>query len=385
MRQRTDLPFSMDEYQGRLARARAAMRGLGIELFMSCTPENMYYLTGFNSRGYYSHQCLFLPLQGEPWIVTRLLDAANVVHQTWLEPGVSYRDEEDPVEITVRSISDRGFGSAAIGLELSSWFLTAQTYSRMTELLPSAAFKDAAGLVEKQRLVKSPAEIEYLRRAAKAVGTGMRAAIDATHAGARDGDIAAAAYRDRILAGSEYVGSPVYVQTGPESAVPHNNWSGRRVESGDVVFYEMGASVKRYHCALMRTSVVGPPSPVAARAGAAVVEALAASIDAIKPQVRAGDVDAAGRDVIARAGFSENHTLRIGYPIGIGYPPTWVGRGVFGLNRGTPDLLEAGMVFHVIPWIHVPGVGGFGNSATVLVTDGGAEELTDLESTLFVR
>jgi Xaa-Pro dipeptidase len=385
MRERADLPFSMAEYRTRIERTRAEMERLGVDLFMSSTPENLYYLTGFNSRGYYSHQCLFIPLHGEPWMVTRRHDAANVLHHTWMEPGYGYGDEEDPIALTAASVRERDHESATIGAEMSSWFLTAQTYLRLKELLPGSTFRDTNGLVEQQRMVKSPAEIEYTRQAAKAVGAAMRAAIEATRAGALDAEVAAAAYKARILAGSEYVASPVYVQTGPRSAIPHNNWDGRRIERGDVVFYEMGASVKRYHAALMRTSVVSTPSEVAARAGSAVVEGLRAALSVMGPGVTAGEVDTACRKVIARAGFAANHTLRVGYHIGIGYTPTWVGRGVFYLNRGVTERLEPGMVFHVIPWIHVSGVGGFGNSATVAVMEGGVEELTDLESALFVR
>ena len=385
MRERTDLPFSMAEYRIRIERTRAAMEQLGVDLFMSSTPENLYYLTGFNSRGYYSHQCLFIPLKGEPWLVTRQHDAANVRHHTWMDPGYGYRDEDDPIALTAASIRERGYASATIGAETSSWFLTAQTYLRLQELLPRATYKDASGLVEQQRMFKSPAEIDYTRQAAKAVGAAMRAAIEATRAGAVDAEVAAAAYEARILAGSEYVASPVYVQTGPRSAIPHNNWDGRRIEHGDVVFCEMGASIKRYHAALMRTSVVGPPSDAATRAGSAVVQGLRAALRVMGPGVTGGEVDSACRHVIALAGFADNHTLRVGYHIGIGYTPTWVGRGVFGINRNVKETLEPGMVFHVIPWIHVPGVGGFGNSATVAVTENGVEELTDLESALFVR
>lgn len=385
MRRRSDLPFEIAEYESRLFGTRRAMEQLGIDVLAVSTPENICYLTGYNSRGYYSHQCLFIPLEAEPWIVTRLLDAPNVEHQSWLADSVAYRDEEDPISATAASLRDRVRRTAALGVELGSWFFGADTYLRFEAALPGTRLADASGAIERLRMVKSHAELALIRKAAKAVDAGMLAAINATRSGVRDSDIAAAAYHARILAGSEYVASPVYVQTGPQSAVPHNNWNGRLVRDGDVVFYEMGASVNRYHAALMRTSVVGKANEAVGRAGAAVVEALAAAIAAIKPGVTAGEVDAAGRRVTTKAGYGENHTLRIGYPIGIGYPPTWVGRQVFGLNHSAPDRLEAGMVFHVIPWIHVPGVGGFGNSATVVVSASGCESLTTLESKLFER
>src|SRR5579872_6412121 len=102
----------MNEYRERLTLARKRMADRGWDLFMCSTPENMYYLTGFNSRGYYSYQCLVIPLQGEPWMVTRHLDAVNVDHQTWMEPGYDYLDEEDPIALTVRALAERGPGGA---------------------------------------------------------------------------------------------------------------------------------------------------------------------------------------------------------------------------------------------------------------------------------
>lgn len=385
MRERTDLPFSMAEYSSRLERARALMSERGWDLFLSTTPENMYYLTGFNSRGYYSYQCLFLPLTAEPFMVTRHLDAANVEHQTWMERGYDYRDEDDPIALTVRALRERGHESAVVGVELSSWFLTASTYLQLKAALPKATFKDGSASIEQLRMVKSPAEVEYIRKAGDCVSAGMSAAIEATREGALDQDVAAAGYQARVLAGSEYVASPMYVQTGPGSAIAHNNWNGRRIEKGDVIFYEMGASVKRYHAAVMRTAVIGAPSDEARRADAAIREGLEASLKLMRPGATSDDVDRACREVMVKRGFEEYHGLRLGYHIGIGYPPTWVGRGTFSLNKGGQDRLAAGMVFHVIPSLRIPGVGGFGTSETVHVTDSGPEVLTRFESRLFVR
>ncbi len=96
----------------------------------------------------------------------------------------------------------------------------------------------------------------------------------------------------------------------------------------------------------------------------------------IGPGVRAEDVDRAARGTIERLGFGEFFHQRTGYSIGLGYPPTWTERGMFSLNRGDVDLLEPGMVFHVIPALLLPGIGGFGFSETVLVTELGCDVLT---------
>ncbi|HEY1421656.1 MAG TPA: Xaa-Pro peptidase family protein [Candidatus Dormibacteraeota bacterium] len=385
MRERDDLPFSMAEYHTRLTETRRRMAENGWDLFLCTTPENMYYLTGFNSRGYYSYQCLFVPLEGEPFMVTRHLDAANVEHQTWMERGYDYRDEDDPIALTAHALGERGFESATIGVELSSWFLTAATDLLLRAAVPTVRFQDGSALIEQQRMIKSNAEAEYIKRAAECISAGMDAAIDATREGALDREIAAAGYHARILAGSEYVASPMYVQTGPGSAIAHNNWDGRRLEKGDLVFYEMGASFKRYHAAIMRTAVIGPPSDMAKRADAATREGLEAALALMRPGATADEVDRAYREVMVKRGFEEYIGLRLGYHIGIGYPPTWVGRGTFSLNTGAQDRLAAGMVFHVIPSVRIPGLGGIGNSETVLVTERDAEVLTNFDSRLFVR
>jgi Xaa-Pro dipeptidase len=384
MRDRADLPFPMSEYRARLASIRQRMAERSLDVFMCSTPENMYYLTGFNSRGYYSYQSLMIPMQGEPWMVTRHLDAENVAHQTWMEIGYDYLDEDDPLALTAMSLRDRGCEGARVGIEANSWFLTAATYLALREAMPDVAFVDASALVENQRMVKSNAEVEYIREAARVVGVAMRAVFEATHEGAHDRDLAAVIYDARVRAGSEYVASPVYVQTGPGSAIAHNNWNGRRIEKGDIVFFEFGSSIKRYHAACMRTAVIGTPSDLMVRADAATRDGLQSALQVMRPGTTAAEVDAACRSVWMERGFERYSGLRLGYHIGIGYPPTWVGRGTFSLNKGVMERLEVGMVFHVIPWLRIPGVGAIGNSETVLVTAEGAEVLTDVQSGLFL-
>lgn len=385
MRERDDLPFSMEEYKTRLNNVREAMGQRGYDLLMSFTPENMYYLTGYSTIGYYTYQCLLIPLDGEPMTITRHLETDNVQHQTWVECTADYRDEEDPVEVTRNALVGMDLAEANIGIEMNCWWLTVDSFLQLQKALPQAKFKDCTGLIEQYRIIKSPAEVEYIRQAAKAAGSGTRAAIEATHEGATDGDIAIAAHAGQIRAGSEYVAAPVFVPSGPKSGLAHATWEGRRLQKGDVIFYEIGGSVKRYHAGSMRSAVIGEPGDRARRAAEASVAGLRAALEVLGPGITAGEADAAARDTIAAAGFGEYHHHRLGYHIGIGYPPTWTERGVFSLNKGVQDELKPGMVFHLVPAILIPGVGGLGNSETVLITETGNEVLTDVELKLFIR
>jgi Xaa-Pro dipeptidase len=385
MRERTDLPFAMDEYRARLENVRGEMERRGIDLLVLFAPENLYYLTAYNTKGYYTYQCLLIPLRAEPMFITRHLEADNVRYHTWVERVEDYRDEDDPMALTRRVLGELGAEEARLGVEMNSWFLIPETLDKLRQALPRAEFVNASGLVEQFRMIKSPAEIEYLRQAARAASAGMKAAIGATREGVLDNEPAAAAYSARTLAGSEYVSSPVYVVAGPKSGLAHNTWEGRRMQRGDVVFYEIGASVKRYHAGTMRSAVIGEPTDYVRRAAEASMAGLRAALEVLGPGVKASEADAACRETIRALGYGPYHHHRLGYHMGVAFPPTWVQRDVFSLNVGVEERLQPGMVFHLVPAILIPEVGGLGNSETVLITESGNEVLTDVELKLFVR
>lgn len=385
MRERDDLPFAMDEYRARLENVRAEMERRGIDLLVLFAPENLYYLTAYNTKGYYTYQCLLVPLRAEPMFITRHLESDNVRYHTWIDRVDDYRDEEDPMALTQKVFVELGADDATLGVEMNSWFLLPETLLRLQASFPRATFVNASGLVEQFRMIKSPAEIEYTRQAARAASAGIKAAIEATRAGVVDNVPAAAAYNARTLAGSEYVSSPVYVVAGPKSGLAHNSFEGRMIEPGDVVFYEMGASIKRYHAATMRSAVIGEPSDYVRRASEASQAGLQAALEVLGPGVKAADADAACRETIRRLGFGEFHHHRLGYHLGVAFPPTWVQRDVFSLNVGVQERVQPGMIFHLVPAILIPEVGGLGNSETVLITEDGNEVLTDVDLKLYIR
>jgi Xaa-Pro dipeptidase len=385
MQDRDDLPFSMSEYRARLQAVRGQMQSRGLDLLIVTTPENMYYITGYSGLGFYTYQALLLPLEGEAAMVTRHLEADNVRWTSWLETTYDYRDEEDPEALTKQALSDMGMDKGRIGVEKNCWWLTIESYENLVSLMSDAEFIDATGTVEQLRLIKSEKEIEYTRRAASAAGEAMHSVLEAIQEGVPDSELAAVIYATRTRAGSEYVADIPLCPTGPKSGLAHATWEGRKIENGDVIFLEFGAAVERYHAGLMRSAVIGSPSALVQRAAEASMTALTRAIEAMKPGVTAGELDDIARHITTQAGLSEYHHHRLGYHIGIAFPPVWVQRSVFSLNTGVPDLLKPGMIFHLVPALLIPGVGGIGNSETVLVTEDGAERLTDFELSLFVK
>jgi Xaa-Pro aminopeptidase len=379
MRDNPALPFALAEYRHRLAQVREGLAARGIDACLISIPENIYYLTGFTSTGYYMYQTLILPVAGDPLFVTYLEEKINVVRRSWMDRYATYSVIEDPVAVTIRSLRDMGLADKVLAIEESGFFFPIRTYKQLVAQLPGARWVDGSGVVEKVRLIKSDAEIGYIRQGAKAAMEGMKAAIAAIARGKTENDLAAEVYGATLRHGSEYPGSPPYVVSGERSGLPHGTWEGRELRDGDIVFLEHSGCVKRYSAAMMRTGFLGKPPDVVRRTADIILTGLAKAIDAIRPGATSGEVDAACRQTILGAGFSD-YTHETGYSIGVCYPPGWNESHIMNLHPGDDTVLVPNMAFHLVPSLIIPEMNGHvGFSDTVVVTQSGCEVLTNTE------
>ena len=377
------LPFEASEYEGRQARLRARLDERGLDAMLLSGPENQYYVTGYETTGFHSFpQTLIVPRAGRPLLVTRRLEEGNAAAAHALACR-GYRDDEDPAEALAHALRDIGLADKSIGVEKTVPWLTVRLFEGLQQALPAAKLVDVSGLVELMRAVKSPAEIAYMRQAAVAVAAGMRAGLEAIREGANERDVAAAVFPARIRAGSHFVRNPTYITAGPRSALAHATWLGRTLARGDVVFMEMGANVRHYDAALIRTAVIGPPSDDVRRAADASIAGLTAALATVRAGIPASAVYRATRDAIAREGCDRFFLHRAGYGIGIEFL-TWIERGGVSLDAGSSTVLETNMTLHLVPYLLLPGVGSVGFSETVCVTDTGCDVLTDCRRVLTV-
>ncbi len=368
--------FPRTEYEGWLAQVRAAMGKRDLDLALLSGPENIFYLTGQQTPGYYTFQCLCVPRTGEPFLVIRGLEAMNARLNTWLAEIIGYADDVHPAAAVAQVLKVRGWQGKQVGIDRNGWFLTVNLFDRLVQEF--GAFADASQLVEPLRRVKSAAEIAQLEQAGRANDAGMRAGLAATRAGVSENDIAGAIMGAAIAAGSEYVGMEPFVTSGPRSGVPHTTWRRRRIEPGDVVVLESAACFNRYHAAMFRTLAVGA-IPQLARDMYAVCEAgLDAAIAMMKPGRTCADVHNAVQAVIDKAGFTAGYRKRSGYSMGISFAPDWGEGNILSLFRGIDVPLEPGMVFHVPITLREYGRFTVAVSETLLVTDTGARPLGSL-------
>lgn len=385
MRHRDDLVFPMAEFERRLSDLRDRMSQRGVDALLTTTPENITYLTGFESPGHYWFQGMIVPLEGEPVTVSRVLEQAGVDVYTWIDRNVGYHDSEDAMERVAETLRDEGLDGKRVGFEKDCWFFTAGQQERLFSKLPDATFIDVGGVVEQGRVRKSEPELALMREAARAAEAGMRAGVDAVRAGATENDVAADMHYAMIKAGSEWPSIVPFVASGERGAIGHATWMGRTIEEGDSIFLEIGGCRRRYHAAIMRTCVVGEPSAETREAFDTVLGAFDAATAAIAPGVPAGEIDRIARDHIANSGFGGTQASRTAYSIGIAVPPDWGEGQILSMKPGETRPLEENMTFHLLPWVQIPGKGGVGCTETIRVTADGCEYLTDFPRELFVR
>ncbi len=373
--------FSSREYGRRSSGLRARMAAQGIDTLLILIPENICYLTGYETIGYASFQTLVIRHDAELLFI-REMERTVAETTTWVERFETFGDTDDPVERLAAVLGHRGWPQGRIAVELTGWFISPLMMDRLRRRLGEVV--DGSGLVEQGRRIKSGEEIALIRRACRVTEAGMAAALGAIRPGATENGVAAAAYGAMMTAGSDFfVGDPI-VTSGWRSGVGHFTFANRQLEPGDTILVELGGCQRRYFGPLMRGAVIPPVRDEVRRMAATIIQALDASIAAIRPGVTSGAVDAACRTILENAGYEPYFRKRTGYSVGVAYGPDWGEGHVISLRRDDPTPLEPGMVFHIPPALRVPREYGLGFSETVLVTERGCEVLTQFPRELYV-
>jgi Xaa-Pro dipeptidase len=375
------LPFGHEEYAARFERAKAEVVKRGLDVMLVTIPENIYYLTGHDTLGYFAFQVVGIPRDGAPFMFVREIEADHILGMNVITDITMYGDREDPVRAFTELLKRKNLRPGRAGIERDAWFQPVGRVDRMQTLL-GESFADGTGLVESLRVLKSDREIDYIRAAGRAADEGMRAAIPTIRVGVPEAEIAAAIYQGLLHAGSDYVG-PVYVMSGENSALAHSPWTARRIQAGDVVYVELAGCVHRYHAAIRRTFSVGRPAADLRTAHEACEASRRRILDLLRPGAISQDLHNDHDEVLAAAGLKDFLRMKTGYSIGVGYPPGWGEWHIYDLKADDRRPVRARMSLHVGTQLVFRGRYGIGLSDTVIVRDGAAEALTAVEPILF--
>jgi Xaa-Pro aminopeptidase len=356
-------------------------RGLAALLLFS--PHNVNYLCGMDSENWFDFQCLFVMPDRDPVLLIFDFELARWQNSSVVEDVRAYAPSEDPLEATAKVARDLGLGSGRLGVEQRGG-ITPSQFAELRAALPGT-IEDPFGVVEDVRLVKSERELELMRRAAGLTDRAVEAGFAAVADGVPDHVVAAAITAELYGAGSDTVCWGPIVAAGYRSGSAHSSFCGHRIAAGETVFLELTGEVSRYTAPLMRTGIVGEPGDDLRTIEAAAQATLDAIQRTARDGVRACDVAAAARDALRPAlELDMVFHYNFGYPVGLGYPPTWIEQLGFFLQAGNERPLATGMTFHLPMSLRRYGSFACNLSQTILVREHEAEALTKSAAALRV-
>jgi Xaa-Pro aminopeptidase len=353
------------------------MQHAGLDAIVSISPENFAYVTGFLSPTQplmrWRHAMALVTADGTTALVVVDMEANTIRSKAPVGTEIAVWQEFkfDAMNVLADLLRKHGVATSHIGIEMD--YLPAGDFAVLRELLPQAKFTAAQNLLARLRQIKSPAEIDVLRRLSRIADKAITDAYRSVSAGSSEMDLAAALTRGVYEQGAEYF-KLMIVATGERSVFPNVGPTERILKRGDVCRVEIFPMINGYHAGVCRTAAVGASPPEAERIWANLTACKYLLLDAIKP--------GASSRAIYELYLSKLSELNL--------PPiSFIGHGI-GLHLhedpylGPTDdqALEAGMVLGIEPLIYQTGFGfGMQNKDMVLVTENGCELLSDYADT----
>ena len=355
----------------RVRAARAVAGELGVDAVVLTPGSDLRYLCGYDAHAMERLTALVVPRSGEPLLVVPRLEAPMVAASPAGALGLdlhAWDETDDPFAVVAREVTARlGTAPTRVAVGARTW---AEHALGVHRALPGSALELATPVLDRLRMVKTPAEVEELAAAGAAIdrvharmGEWLRVGRSEAEVGA---DIAAA-----ILAEGHVGVDFTIVGSGPNGASPHHELSDRVVQAGDVVVVDIGGETATgYRSDCTRTYVVGgEPDAGTAEWYAVLQDAQEAAVAAVRPGVTCEQVDAVARDRIAAAGWGEHFIHRTGHGIGLDTHEAPY------IVAGNDLPLEPGMAFSVEPGIYLAGRVGARIEDIVVCTDEGVRVL----------
>ena len=385
--------FEASEFERRVRDVQTRMQEAGFDLLICQDPANMAWMTGFDGWSFYTPQAVVVHQdEAAPLWFGRAQDAKSAHITTTLPPDniiafsepLVHHATKHPFDELCDLIKSRGWGTARIGVDLDAHYYTARAHQHIVSGLPDATVSDNRELVNWARLVKSEAELVYMREAGHIITDTMNNALANLKPGVRQYQVIADVYHDQITGFDhkfgDYTSLCPLIQVGEGTSTPHLTWTEEPLPDQGLVVMELGAARRHYHAPLTRTAHIGKPPDQMARLTDAIIESGDRAIEAMKPGTTCEEVEAIWQRVLNSHGFEK--PSRVGYSIGLNYPPDW-GERTASLRPGDRTVLQAGMCFHFQSGVWLDDFGA-AISEPVIVTEQGGERLCSVPRELVV-
>jgi len=385
--------FEKSEFTRRLADVRRRMDEAGFDLLVCQDPANMGWLTGFDGWSFYTPQAVLVHRDDEwPIWFGRAMDAKSAVYTTDLPAAniISYSEPlvhhptEHPFDELCDLIKKRGWGSSRIGVDLDAHYYTARAHEHLLRGLPNAALSSNGELVNWARLVKSEAELVIMREAGEIITQTMNRALAKIAPGMPQHEVVAEVYHSQIMGVDgkfgDYTSFCPLIQVGEGTSTPHLTWTDEPLPNDSLVMMEIASARRHYQTPLTRTMYLGKPKPEITDLVAVIVEGVDLALETARPGATCEEVEAVWQKHLNSHGYEKKS--RVGYSIGLNYPPDW-GERTASLRAGDHTVLQAGMCFHFQSGVWLEDYGA-ASSEPFEVTDRGGVRLSNAQRGLIV-
>tara|TARA_B100000989_G_C19532706_1_gene471043 strand:+ start:117 stop:1322 length:1206 start_codon:yes stop_codon:yes gene_type:complete len=387
-----EIIFSNKEFISRINKVKLKMNEKGIEILLISNPANQFYLTGYDGWSFYTPQMVLIHINdAQPYWIGRRMDAVGAKFTSFLNKNhiVSYPDTyvasttKHPMNFLVEFIKKKKWHKKNIGVEMDDYYYSAKWHQILKKNLSQSKFVDAFLLVNWVRMIKSDQELLYMKQAGQIANLAMKNAMKKAKPGIRQCDVIAELNKT-TTSGTKKVGGtftckPPNAMVGEYCSAPHLSWTDKKLKKNEIFYLELGGAKHRYHVPLARCIYMGKAPEKILRIAEIIKEGLNSVLDRVKPGVSGHDLEEVWKKVISKYNIEKDS--RIGYPVGIGYPPTW-GELTTSLRKGDKNIIHENMTFHCIPalWMEKFGIV---ISETFVVKKKGAERLTNYSQKLF--
>jgi Xaa-Pro dipeptidase len=340
------LHFSREEFTQRQKAACARMVEQGLDGLIMFRQESMYYLTGYDTMGFTMFQAFYMGTDGRFALLTRTADklqsrATSIIDdiRIWYD-----RAGATPGDDLRAMLEDYGCRGKRLGVEYHAYGLTAQR-GKMVDAALEGFCKtvDASDLVRLLRLVKSPKELEYTRKAGEISDLIQKISIEHVKPGVSTKAIYGKMLNAQMEAGGDPAASRWPFGGGEAKFFGRYHTGDNIVGVQDNVLFEPGGCYRLYHAAMMYNVIVGKVDPRLKDMNKACADAIAACQDLLRPGKTVGEVFAAHKTTFEKAGFGHAIQAACGYTMGAMYPPTWMDWPM--IYADNPQVIEPGMVF----------------------------------------
>ena len=342
------LHFTVEELAARRDAACAAMSAAELDGLLMFHQESMFYLTGYDTFGYVFFQCLYLGADGRLMLLTRSPDLRQAQHTSMIEDIRIWIDgpEADPARELRGVLAEFGLAGKRLGVEWEAYGLTAANGQRLSAAMDGFCdLADASLLVSRLRLVKSAAEMAYVRQAAELADNALIETQRLAAPGAFEGDILAEMQAAVFRGDGDYPGNEFIIGSGRDALLCRYFTGRRHLEAEDQLTLEFAGAYRHYHACLMRTICIGAPPPGQREMFAACADAMDAAKQALRPGRPIGEVFDAHARVLDAAGYAEHRLNACGYSLGTTFAPNWMDWPMF--YHGNPVEAAPGMVFFI--------------------------------------